>query len=52
MAANAIPNSELKINTERRWNESCAPLTLKQSFKKLLREVFEGHEDCLGATPD
>jgi hypothetical protein len=52
MAANAIPNSELKINTERRGNETCVPLTLKQSFEKLLSEVFEGHEDYLGATPD
>jgi hypothetical protein len=52
MAANAIPSSELKINTERRGNETCGPLTLKQSFEKLLREVFEGHEDYLGATPD
>lgn len=52
MATNAIPNSEWKINMEKRANESCAPVTLKQRFEKLLRKVFEGHEEYLGVTPD
>jgi hypothetical protein len=28
------------------------PVTLKQRFGKLLREMFEGHEEYLGVTPD
>ena len=52
MATNAIPTSELKVNTEKRAIESCAPLTLKQRVGKLAREVFEGHEEYLGVTPD
>jgi hypothetical protein len=32
--------------------ESYLPATLKQQFEKLLREVFEGHEEYLGVTPD
>jgi len=45
MATNAISTRELKVNTEKGANESCAPVTLKQRFEKLLREVFEGHEE-------
>ena len=41
MAANAIPTPELKVNTAKGADESCAPVTLKQRFEKLLREVFE-----------
>ncbi|MGD0507397.1 MAG: hypothetical protein ABSA27_06355 [Terriglobales bacterium] len=55
MAANAIPNQELEaneVNTEKRADESCAPATMKQRSEKLLREVFEGHEEYLGMTPD
>ncbi len=52
MAANAIPLPESKANTEKKANESCAPLTLEQQVEKLLREVFAGHEEYLGLTPD
>ncbi len=59
MAANAIPTPELKIATKEKANESenrsyeiSAPVTLKQRAAKLLREVFEGHEEYLGVTPD
>jgi hypothetical protein len=52
MATNAISTPELKVNTEKTAIESCPPLTLKQRVLKLLREVFEGHEEYLGVTPD
>jgi hypothetical protein len=39
MAANTIPTTELKVNTEKTANESCVPVTLKQRFGKLLREI-------------
>jgi hypothetical protein len=52
MAANAIPTAELTVNTENRANEGSASVTLKQRLEQLLREVFEGHEEYLGATPD
>jgi hypothetical protein len=52
MAANAIPTAELTVNTEKGADQSCASVTLKQRLEKLLREVFEGHEEYLGATPD
>ena len=52
MAANAISTPELKINTENTAYESCGPFTQKQRVEKLLREVFEGHEEYLGVTPD
>jgi hypothetical protein len=58
MAANAMPTHELKGVTglkgvtEKRASESFAPLTLKERFGNLLREVFEGHEEYLGVTPD
>jgi hypothetical protein len=59
MAANAIPTSELKIDaektadsSERSASEGCARVPLKQRVAKVLRELFEGHEEYLGATPD
>ena len=52
MAANAMPTPELKVNAAKEADESCAPVALKQRFEKLLREVFEGHEEYLGVTPD
>jgi hypothetical protein len=52
MSANAIPAAELKINTKQGADESCASVTLKQWFAKLLQEVLEGHEEYLGMTPD
>jgi hypothetical protein len=55
VAANAIPTPELEaneVNTEKRADESCSPVTLKQRSERLLREVFEGHEEYLGMTPD
>jgi hypothetical protein len=51
MAANAPSRLELNVNAER-TNGGCAPTTLKQRFGKLLRKVFEGHEEYLGVTPD
>jgi len=52
MAANAIPNLELRADREKAADESCAPVTVKQRLEKLAREVFEGHEEYLGVTPD
>jgi hypothetical protein len=52
MATNVIPTPKLKVNTEKRAIESSAPLTLKQRIGNLLHEVFEGHEEYLGVTPD
>jgi hypothetical protein len=52
MAANAIPDPELQSSTERAADESCVPLTIRQRLEKLAREVFEGHEEYLGMTPD
>ena len=55
MTANAIPNPDLNIyeeKTEQRLSEGCARVTLKQWFGSLLRKVFQGHEEYLGATPD
>jgi hypothetical protein len=52
MAANAIPTAELTVNAKKGANESCASAPLKQRLEKALREVFEGHEEYLGATPD
>jgi hypothetical protein len=52
MAANANVNFELKVETEEKSVESCTPLTPKQRLEKLAHEVFEGHEEYLGLTPD
>jgi hypothetical protein len=59
MVANPLPTPELEIVTkekanesENRSNEISAPVTLKQRAAKLLREMFEGHEEYLGVTPD
>jgi hypothetical protein len=58
MATNAISTQKLKVVTElnvvreNRASESRAHVTLKQRFGKLLRDVFEGHEEYLGVTPD
>jgi hypothetical protein len=52
MATKAISTSELSVRTAKVVYESCPPVTLKQRLEKLLREVFEGHEEYLGATPD
>jgi len=55
MATNAITTSDFKVNqakTEKRASEGCVPVTLKRRFGKLMREVFEGHDEYLGATPD
>jgi hypothetical protein len=52
MVTNAISTPELKANMEKRAIESSAPLTLKQRVGKVLREMFEGHEEYLGVTPD
>jgi hypothetical protein len=55
MAANAISTPELNIHQverEKTASDSCAPVTTKQRFEKLLSAVFEGHEEYLGLTPD
>jgi hypothetical protein len=55
MTTNAIHNPAFEVNqakTKERTSERCAPLTLKQQFGRLLREMFEGYEEYLGATPD
>ncbi len=52
MATNAIPAPELSASTAKGAYESYPPVTLKQRFEKLLREVFEEHEEYLGVTPD
>jgi hypothetical protein len=52
MATNAIPTPELRARTAKGAYESYPPVTLKQRFEKLLREVFEGYEEYLGVTPD
>jgi hypothetical protein len=43
---------ELSASTAKGEYESYLPVTLKQRFEKLLREVFEGREEYLGVTPD
>jgi len=58
MASHSTSISELHVNInqnvvrEERATESCMPLTLKQRLGKLLCEIFEGHEEYLGVTPD
>jgi hypothetical protein len=52
MATNAIPSPELSLSTAKGACESYPPVTLTQRFEKLLRGVFEGHEEYLGVTPD
>jgi hypothetical protein len=55
MAANAIPIPELNIHEverEKTASKTCAPVTTKQRFEKLLSAVSEGHEEYLGLTPD
>jgi hypothetical protein len=49
MAANA---TELQSSTERATDESCVPVTIRRRLEHLAREVFEGHEEYLGMTPD
>jgi hypothetical protein len=51
MAANARTTFELKANAEEKGDESSIP-TPKRRLEKLAREVFEGHEEYLGLTPD
>jgi hypothetical protein len=52
MATNAISTPEVRVKTKDKADESVAPITLKERFEKLLRKVFEGHEEYLGVTPD
>jgi hypothetical protein len=58
MAANAIPTPELKAVKkktadvrEESAKASVAP-NVKERIAKVLHEVFEGHEEYLGMTPD
>ncbi|HEY4840739.1 MAG TPA: hypothetical protein VIH78_02165 [Terriglobales bacterium] len=50
MATSAIATPELSVSTAKAAYESYPLVTLKQRFEKLLREVFEGHEEYLGVT--
>jgi hypothetical protein len=57
MAANAFPNPDVTIDSpkavdreDKKLRESALPL--KERVTKVLHEVFEGHEEFLGATPD
>ena len=57
MAANAFPNPDVKIDStkavdreDKKLRENALPL--KERVTKVLHEVFEGHEEFLGATPD
>jgi hypothetical protein len=57
MAANAIPNSNVTIDSQRAVDHeekklSEIALPLKERVTKVLHQVFEGHEEFLGATPD
>ena len=52
MSANANINFDLKIETKENSDESCTPPTPKRQLEKLAHEVFEGHEEYLGLTPD
>jgi hypothetical protein len=58
MAANAIPRPELKVVkkktadvSEDSANTSAAP-SVEERIAKALQEVFGGHEEYLGMTPD
>ena len=57
MTTNAIPNPNVTIESkkavdhvERKLSESARPL--QERGTKVLHEMFEGHEEFLGATPD
>jgi hypothetical protein len=57
MAANAFPNPNVTIDSgkavdheEKKLSEIALPL--KERVTKVLHQVFEGHEEFLGATPD
>jgi hypothetical protein len=57
MAANAIPTPDVTIKGEKAVDRqekklSESALTLKERVTKIVHEVFEGHEEYLGATPD
>jgi hypothetical protein len=52
MATSTTPTLEVKVTTANRDDEICPPVALKQRFERLLREVFEGHGEYLGLTPD
>jgi hypothetical protein len=57
MAANANVNFKLKLEAQElkaqeKLVENPIPLTPKQRLEKLAHEVFEGHEEYLGLTPD
>ena len=49
MAANPIPQA---IDPLVKQIEELQPRTLRQRIEALLREIFEGHEEYLGVTPD
>jgi hypothetical protein len=50
MATGAVTAREPKADTKTETTETCTaqPVTLKQSIKRLLCEIFEGHEEHLG----
>jgi hypothetical protein len=51
MAANAIPNPNVTIEKKKKAVEDIS-VPLKERATKVLHEIFEGHEEFLGATPD
>jgi len=50
-AANANATLTL-VNTGEKEGQNCAAVAPEQRLRKLVREVFEGHEEYLGLTPD
>ena len=52
MAANAIPNPNSNVTISKKKAVEEISVTLKERLTKVLHEIFEGHEEFLGATPD
>jgi len=54
MATGTAPALEPKVDAKTETTETgkAQPLTLMQRIECLFREIFEGHEDYLGVTPD
>jgi hypothetical protein len=52
MATKAITTSDLSASAAKDASERYPAVTLKQRFENLVRQVFEGHEEYLGLTPD
>jgi hypothetical protein len=54
MAANPNVVPQLELASEKETTQKMEPetLTLKRRVRNLLIDIFEGHEDFLGRTPD